>query len=255
MRERLLELIPDTPTWVETRGALLAGGEIYGEPGAAVVRSRWKDTICVIGRPADATLDAAFEGAAEIVEVIAQDDDAQHGEYLMDMPGAEARIYTAGAKPPRLPIVEGDYLIEELGEADLPRLRHLPEPLYDELEEELAARTRMVAAVADGLPVSFCYVASETERWWDISIDTWEPFRRRGLAGAAFGGLYERMAGEGKGVVWGAMEWNEASWRLAEKLGLGRVGSVHVWTAHSLNLDDYGDDPEDKSRDSATPAC
>ena len=236
MRELLLKQLPDTPVWVETRSALLAGGDVFGEPGGAMVRSKWKDVLCVVGRPTEQAFEAAFDGAADTVEVIAQEKDAQHVERLMDMPGGAARIYAAGVHPPRLPIVDGDYLIEELTRADLPRLRHLPENLREELEEELGD-TRVVAAITDGLPVSFCYVASETERLWDVSIDTWEPYRRRGLAAAAFGGLYERMAREGKGVVWGAMEWNEPSWRLADKLGLQPVGTLYCWSAHVLESD------------------
>ena len=239
MREDLLADIPDTPVWVETRGALLAGGDIFGELGGAVVRSPWKDVLCIVGQPSDRTLEAALDGAAETVEVLAQLEDAEHGEYLMDMPGGEARIYAAGPKPPRLPIVDGDYLIEELTKSDISRLRHLPGDLREELEQELGV-ARVVAAVTDGLPVSFCYPGSKTETLWDVAIDTWAPYRRRGLAAAAFGGMYERMAREGKDVVWGAMEWNEASWRLADKLGLQRAGTVLVWTAHRLQ--DYDEE-------------
>jgi hypothetical protein len=234
----LLEQIPDTPLWVETRGALLAGGDIFGEPGAAVVRSPWKDLLSIVGRPTDEALDAAFDGAASTVDVLAQVEDAEHGAYLMDMPGGPARIYAAGESCPRLPIVEGDYLLQELFAADAPRLRHLPDPLRTEIEDELG-ETRIVAAITDGLPVAFCYPGSLTARWWDVSIDTMEGYRRRGLAAVAFGGMCERMLREGRRAVWGAMEWNEASWRLADKLGLERVGELLVWTAHTFNEEDF----------------
>ena len=236
LRELLLEKIPDTPVWVETRGALLAGGAIFGEPGAAVVRSPWKHLISIVGRPTDETLDAAFEGAAATVDVLAQLQDGGHGEYLMDMPGGLAQIYASDERGPRLPIIDGDYLLDELTEADRPRLRHLPQPLRGEIEDELGD-TRVVAAIADGLPVAFCYPGAVTERWWDVSVDTIDGYRRRGLAAAAFGGMYERMRRKGKHAVWGAMEWNEASWRLADKLGLERVGAVWVWTAHTFDED------------------
>ena len=41
----------------------------------------------------------------------------------------------------------------------------------------------MAAAWAGHFPVSFCYPALRTERWWDISIETLEDHRRRGYGG------------------------------------------------------------------------
>ncbi len=235
-REQLLERIPDKPVWVETRCALLEGGDVFGEPDNAVVRSLDKEMLFLLGRPSDQIFEAALDEAGDTVEVVAQVEDVQHGEYLMGLPGAEARIYTAGSSPPRLPAPGVHDTIEELTRADLPRLSHLPLDLREELEGTLEDGTRVSAAITDGLPVSFCYPSALTEGQWDVSIDTWEPYRRRGFAAAAFGGMYERMLQAGKSVVWGAMEWNEASWRLADKLGLVQAGTVCVWTAHALNL-------------------
>ena len=238
-RDRLLETIPDKPLWVETRGALLDDGEVFGEPGAAVVRNARKDTLCLVGRPEEGMFELAFEGAAETVQVIAQAADREHGEMLMDLPGSEARIYTA-TRPPRAPPA-GDYILEDLSKVDLGRLRHLPGDLIEELEDVLSVLP-VVAAVVDDMPVSFCYPVTRTEHHWDVSVDTWEPYRRRGFAAAAFGGMYERMLGGGRRAVWGAMEWNEASWRLATKLELEEVGSVYVWTAHTLPQDDSSEE-------------
>ena len=77
--------------------------------------------------------------------------------------------------------------------------------------------------------MSFCYAASETETLWDVSIDTLEPWRGRGLARACCELLISHMARHGKSPVWGAVEGNFASMKMAERLGFRPVDTLTVF--------------------------
>ena len=121
----------------------------------------------------------------------------------------------------------------------MPPFDHLPATLREEILQALAGRpvTRFVgparsaavpsarpglavaAAWADGLPVAFCYAVVETETLWDVSIDTVDPYRRRGLGALAARAMIAFMARRGKSPVWGALASNEPSMRLAARLG------------------------------------
>jgi predicted GNAT family acetyltransferase len=81
----------------------------------------------------------------------------------------------------------------------------------------------------NGVAASFCYAGSTTETLWDVSIDTLEPFRRQGYAGLCVAYVVDQMNREGKRPVWGAVESNEASLRLASKLGFKPVDRITVF--------------------------
>jgi GNAT superfamily N-acetyltransferase len=81
----------------------------------------------------------------------------------------------------------------------------------------------VAAAILEGVAVAFCYPAYETETLWDVSIDTLEPYRRRGLARTCFEFLCDHMAAHGKVPVWGALASNSASLSLAARLGFEEV--------------------------------
>ncbi len=88
----------------------------------------------------------------------------------------------------------------------------------------------MVAAFVDNRVASICYACRESESLWDISIDTLEPYRRRGLAAACVRFLIRKMRQEGKEPVWGAVDSNIASLGLATKLGFRPVARIAVFT-------------------------
>ena len=50
-----------------------------------------------------------------------------------------------------------------------------------------------------------------TQNWRDVSVDTIEGYRRRGLAGAAFVAIAGHFKEQEKAPVWGASENNPAS--------------------------------------------
>jgi GNAT superfamily N-acetyltransferase len=94
------------------------------------------------------------------------------------------------------------------------------------------ARVHTYASIAatflDGVPVSFCY-AVETESQWDVSIETQEQYRGRGYAGACVAWMIDHEAALGRRPVWGAVDSNAASRRLAEKLGFVPADRIAVW--------------------------
>jgi GNAT superfamily N-acetyltransferase len=135
---------------------------------------------------------------------------------------------------------------------DAPALHHLPDTLRKELEDALAGHPAarfvpgalpphtpadlsptpvpVAAAWVDGLPVAFCYPVLQTERWWDVSVDTLEGFRGRGLAARAAREMVRIMRTRGKSPVWGAVETNAASLRVARRLGFVEAGRLAVFT-------------------------
>jgi RimJ/RimL family protein N-acetyltransferase len=89
----------------------------------------------------------------------------------------------------------------------------------------------MAAVWAEGRPVSFCYPVWQTETLWDVSIQTLEPFQRRGLGARAARTLIRHMRASGRAPVWGALETNVPSRALAARLGFLETGGLAVFTA------------------------
>jgi RimJ/RimL family protein N-acetyltransferase len=87
----------------------------------------------------------------------------------------------------------------------------------------------MAAAWAGRLPVAFCYPVWQTERWWDVSIDTLETHRRQGYAQRAARALVRHLRSAGRAPVWGALEGNPASRALAARLGFIELGGMAVF--------------------------
>jgi GNAT superfamily N-acetyltransferase len=79
------------------------------------------------------------------------------------------------------------------------------------------------------LPVSFCYGGSQTESLWDISIDTLAEYRNRGYAALCVAFLIEDFRRRGLEPVWGAVESNIPSMKLAAKLGFTPVDRLVVF--------------------------
>ncbi len=134
-----------------------------------------------------------------------------------------------------------------------PPLDHVPEGLRHELVEALdghptarfvhgtlparapdtASSTAVPVAfvLVDGRAVAFCYPVLQTERYWDVSVDTLERYRGRGLAGRAARSMVRHMRSHGKSPVWGALESNAASLGVARRLGFMEAGRLLVFAA------------------------
>lgn len=176
----------------------------------------------VLGRPPLELLAETLTGT-EAEDLLVEESGAEHvaralpawraeGAVIHDRPGGE------------LPAATGARLL--LADESLD---HLPERLLDEIEDGRAWGAVAVAC-ADGRPVSFCYAGCETETLWDVSIDTLEPYRRRGLARETFLHMARLQAAQGRRPVWGALDSNLPSLRLAARLGFRAVDRLVVFT-------------------------
>jgi GNAT superfamily N-acetyltransferase len=240
--EAILAVLPDIPRWVETRGMLLAGqGDPVAHganPGDFIVRARSTPLVVVAGRP---PLDALREisGSPDVGVVLCVPEEA--AEVALVLPvwkRVEAVIHRlADESVPVVAAPRGVHigmLPEKEALAPRDRLSHLPDRLRQELLDTLAGG-HVAAAFVDGSPVAFCYPVWETETLWDISIDTLEEHRRRGLAAACVSFLIDHMRRHGKEPVWGALEDNAASLALAEKLGFEPIDRMTVFLRPPLN--------------------
>jgi hypothetical protein len=235
---RLAALLPDVPRFVETRGMLLGGDcEILGlEEGAAspsfVVRDEEEDLVCVVGYPAREAVAEALTRNGNASAVIAMPENVSR--VAQAVPGRESQpaILHLLDETERLPGATGDEPVRLLsGPEELSLLPSgLRAELRAELERALRRDTPTVAAFAGDVPVSFCYVASETEGLWDVAIDTLEENRRQGRAAQCAAYVIRHMrATTGKEPVWGAVESNAPSMGLAAKLGFVPVDRVFVF--------------------------
>jgi GNAT superfamily N-acetyltransferase len=212
---------------------LLSGlGEILScgaEPGDVLVRARAHSLLSVAGDPPlEALAEAAAESAARVV--LCQPRAAHEtARWLPGWRSVAARIHSLSGEEPRAPAaLPAAMQIGILPPTDATRLAHLPQALRTEIEDALGGG-HVTAAFVENQPVSFCYPVYETRALWDISIDTLEPFRRRGLAAACAEFLIDHMRRHGKEPVWGALEDNPASLELARQLGFTPVDEMTVF--------------------------
>lgn len=201
-------------------------GAVATSPVAFVALHTDDDQAVVVGHPEREDIQKAAAIAQELLAVPENAD--WTAAALPRWKQEAATIYTAAtldrvrAVPPG---VVRQLTAEEL--ADIPD-RHAV--LRDELLVEARAGTPVFAAFAGQQPAAFCYAGSVTERWWDISIDTLEPFRRQGYAAQCVAHVIQHMTEQGRMPVWGALESNTASARLATKLGFNPVDTIIVFS-------------------------
>ncbi|HYH95225.1 GNAT family N-acetyltransferase [Hyalangium sp.] len=228
----LLSQLPDVPRWLELRGALLERipAALYGTIQAGVVRAGevGEAGLFALGHPPAHLLAEAFREAPEAELVVVPDDQP----YLARMLGA------AGTKATLARLADGASLasegnIEWLGPGDEARLTHVPEELHAELLAALE-RVPVATALCEGLPVSFSYAGAVSETLWDISIDTLEPYRRRGFAAQVVTAVARTMRARGREPVWCAAEDNPASGLLARKLGFEVVDHLFLFSPQIL---------------------
>jgi GNAT superfamily N-acetyltransferase len=242
----LADALPDTPGWIDTRGMLLSGratifgGRTVDEGFAVRATSGPYSVVSVAGRPEAVIIAHALEGATNMTAIIAQRGNAEYvhralaerhpsGSDIQWTP--ERAILHRLAAPPHGDTT-GDVPTRLLQSDD--RLDHLPSELQSEIAQarELAP---VAVALIDGIPASFCYPCWMTETLWDVSIDTLEPHRRRGLAARVVQHMIDVMKQGGRDPVWGAMESNVASLELARKLGFTPVDEIVVFSRGTLH--------------------
>jgi GNAT superfamily N-acetyltransferase len=236
--EAVARLLPDEPRWVEVRGMLLTGmgrpvGAVATDPVTFVALHAGDDQAAVVGRPAHELIQNAAASATELLAVPENADwvTAAIPSWQLE----SATIHTL----PNLDLIHAvpPGVVREVA---IPELTGLPvqyAALRDDLLVEARSGTQVFAAFAGEEPAAFCYAGSVTEQWWDISIDTLEPFRRQGYASQCVAHVIRHMGERGKMPVWGAMKSNSPSARLAAKLGFTPVDAVVVFSPAEESLD------------------
>jgi RimJ/RimL family protein N-acetyltransferase len=251
-----LTRVPDLPRWIDTRGMLLSGRSVVFAPCGPDAR----DLIAavpdaalasVVGRPAVDAVREAILSLTGDVNVLAQNEDAEHvAGALVGWRQQRAIIHVLPAD--QAWDHDADQGARIFGRETAPRFTHVPEHLRRELVDALNGRTvsrfvpgdiptatavvsrvpvPMAAVWADGRPVSFCYPVWQTETLWDVSIETLPAYRGRGLGARAARTLIRHMRAGGRSPVWGALETNTASRALAARLGFVETACIAVFTA------------------------
>lgn len=251
-----LARLPDEPRWVDVRGMLLSGRAIVSAAAGAdprhdgfVVIVRDAAIAAVVGQPGAGVIAQAVAGLAGDVNVLAQHEDA--APVAAALGGWPRRTAILHVLPGVMPWeADEDPAARVFARENAPRLDHVPEPLRLELVDALRGRTTarfvpgalpdpvplprpaavpMAAVWAGRLPVAFCYPVWQTERWWDVSIDTLEEYRRQGLGLRAARALIRHLRRSGRAPVWGALESNTASRALAARLGFIEATGISVF--------------------------
>jgi GNAT superfamily N-acetyltransferase len=174
-------------------------------------------------------LAAAAEGLGATAVLCAPDAGDRLAAALPGWIRARAVIHSrAGAGVPAGTAAPSAARVAMLSRRDEASLAHVPEPLREEISTALGF-AHVAAAFVEERPVSFCYAVYETEGLWDISIDTLEAHRGKGLARACCEFLIEHMSRHGKEPVWGALEGNVASLKMAKSLGFAPVDELAVF--------------------------
>ena len=201
-------------------------GDVTASPVSFVALHADLDQAVVVGRPERELIRKAAAVARELLAVPENAD--WTSAALPNWQHETAEILTAATLDRVRAVPPG--VVRQLTAEELARIPARHAGLRDELLAEVGSGTPVFAAFAGGQPAAFCYAGAVTERWWDISIDTLEPFRRQGYAAQCVAHVILHMAAEGRMPVWGAMQSNTASSRLATKLGFTQVDSLIVFS-------------------------
>jgi hypothetical protein len=232
-QRRLAATLPDIPRWVETRDFLLEGtGEVFGlreEPDLSFVALDTESGfIGIVGLPqADAIAEAAARSGRRD-EAICEMRARNHvSAAIPGWTSEEAILYRRDESHPLPAVLSG--AVHLLTSDDVASLAAVPQDLRLELQQAVEW-SPLAATIVDEQPVSFCYAGAETETLWDISIDTLEVHRGNGYAGLCVSYMIALMRTHGKEPMWGAMESNAASRRVAAKLGFKEVDRIVVFS-------------------------
>lgn len=232
IHKQLAQSLPDIPRWVETRSMLLSGrSQIFGlndgDRHSFVVRSAEIGLASVVGVPEKSAIRDALGLDEEIETVLASIESLDHvSEALPEWTAGPASLHLPGQDA--VSLANTAKIVRLLSPDELDAVRILPDDLRDELTKS-SRYSPLSAVIVDGIPVSFCYAAAQTETLWDISIDTLEEYRNQGNGAAAVTFLIDHMKKLGKKPVWGAEDSNIPSLRLAARLGFEIVDKLIVF--------------------------
>ena len=220
----VLASLPDLPRWVAARGLLLSrrGFALDVDESCRIVCGR-KDRLIV---PVSIALSPQLEEVA-IREV-------PDGSFLLQdimLPAARYHLAAWNAEPVTLFTLDTErarawplpkWPTAPQTTEQLEAAVHVPTALRDRLLDA-AARAPVWAASADGQALSFCYASHATEAWFEVSVETIESARGRGLGRAAAMGLIVDQLLRGLRPVYSCVRCDEAANGLAKRLGFEPV--------------------------------
>ena len=222
--------LPDLPRWVEARGMLLSGrGAIVdtsaSDPPTIMCAASVLLAVVVNWDQPDALTRAIAQVPREFSIVAPAEAEPTIGGLLPNRARELATLYHL--RPESGLRLHTDARARMLRPDEYKELENLPPVLRGELREACRYSPIAVAFAADRA-VSFCYCGWETETHWDVSIDTLDSYRRRGFGTAACICLIHHFAHAGKTAVWGSIDSNVESARLAKRLGFEPVDRLMV---------------------------
>lgn len=232
MKDQLLALLPDEPLWLETRGLLRSEtsrllSDVILEPLAFVIADEEGDWGAVVGMP---PAEAIADAGELITELLAFPENRRWVEQALgDGWSAEEAILHTRDGPPNA-VAHSSARLRFLEPGEVAQFSHLAEELAGELTDAERSGTPIGTAAVDGTPVAFCYAGTLSETLWDVSVDTLEQYRRRGLAGAVFEFMAAHWAKSGRRPAWDALASNAESLGLAAKLGFVPVARHWIFT-------------------------
>jgi hypothetical protein len=202
--------LPDVPRWVEAHGIASDPAHWRRELGAGAALGHDAARLIVIVGDATPESLAQLPTTHTLLFAIERDDLAQ------TRPSTRAIIHTLAHDPP-------DYD----GAVVLPDDAPLPEHLAAELGW---ARTRgpIHTVYLDGTPSAFAYAPWRSATYFDVSVDVIPGARQLGLATIVASAMIHAERAAGRQPVWGADEANNASLRLARRLGFEPVDELWV---------------------------
>jgi hypothetical protein len=180
-------------------------------------------SVYVVGHPPTDAIRAAVMDAGAGAEVVAAPE--SRDAVVAALPGWPVDLITVHTLPPGVALPLPDGPVRLLAATEVVGL-DAPPDLCAELLAAARTDTPIAAAFEDGRPVAFCYAGSRSDRYWDVSIDTLEGYRRRGLAARAATFEAARQAREGREPVWCSAASNPASAALAARLGFVPVDTL-----------------------------
>jgi uncharacterized protein (TIGR02996 family) len=222
LRAELLARTPDRPASLELRELLLDDTtRLDGDAkGATLVAER---LIGLVGYPNRELVERALERAGRGWQVITETPQATPW-----LPWQRAAIMTLRDEAlfERALSAARSATVAPLEKREIPEV---PESYRDEIAAALALGGPVICArAADGALASFGYASARTRALFDISIDTVEAYRGRGLAKLTAAALIDIEQRGGRRAVWSALESNAPSLAVARALGFATCGELYV---------------------------
>jgi hypothetical protein len=222
---KLRDALPDVPRWLEVRAMLaLPSSELYVSPDGFVVSARSAKLAAAVGNPEPRLFEAALEHADAGWTLLAAPEDAPAvSAALPGFSNERAVLHVLSGPTPRLSAPDPDVIA--LAPSDLDRL---PESLAEQLSRVLPEREVLGLEVA-GVIASVAHVPWETERLYELSVNTLGPHRHKGYGERVGRALLDRRD-EIRRPVWGSLESNAGSLSLARRLGFREFDELVVFS-------------------------